>query len=75
MLLLNDNFEDLLPLLTSWVTSRWVLGTGLEKENLFILHFLDVLEHTIQVEGFGHWAVVSEILFFKTGISDDVMME
>jgi hypothetical protein len=75
MLLFHDNFKDLYPLLTSWITPTWVLGAGLEKEDLLVLHFLEVFEHALHVKTLGHWIVIPEIFLLKTGISDDAVMK
>ena len=47
MLLSLDDFENFLPFFLAWITSCWVMGAHVQKNNLLIICFVKIFKHTI----------------------------
>ena len=75
VLLLHDDIEDLVPLFSCWINTRWILRTGLDQKNLSIIHSLKIFEHTHHVNSFSDGVVVFKAFLLEAAFSDDVVME
>lgn len=72
---LHNNLKNSPPLVFSWITARWVMATSLEKQDLLILHVLEVLAHCLEIEKLSLGVEVPEVSQFKIATFDDIVVE
>jgi len=72
---LHAEIEDSLPLVFGWVDSRWVLSAGLNQKDLLVFHLFQIFAHTFNIDTFGVFFVVSEVVEIETCSCDDVVVE
>ena len=63
-----------LPLIQIWITSRRIMGAGMEKNNAAIRSILEILEHAIVIQTVGIGVVITVPTDVETGLLENCQM-
>lgn len=74
MFFLFDDVKNLFPLLLGWINSRRILTAGLNKQDLLIIHFLKILQHTLNIETFWDRVKIPKSRLLKATILNNIVM-
>ena len=74
MTLSLDDFENFLPLVSGWILAGWVVGAGVQDNNLFIFSVSEIFEHAINIKTSRFSIVVSIVLPFESGLLSNTSM-
>lgn len=68
------NFQNLLPLVSGWILSSWVVSTRMQNDNLFIFSVSKILEHAINIKTSRFSIVISIVLPSETSLLSNTSM-